>query len=174
MQTLEKAIHDSAIGLNYVEVFMGIFGVLALALASVGVYGVMAYMVSEQTHEIGIRMALGAPRGGVMRMLFLRGMTTAASRSGGWDPLGVFAGPLCGRPDLRCHGKRPGDVCRNPTGAAGRGGAGDLRPSAARHAHRPDCGAAVRIRTATWRRHSCRPRPDSSGRSFADVRQTSR
>jgi putative ABC transport system permease protein len=79
MQTLEKSLHDSAIGLNYVEVFMGIFGVLALALASVGVYGVMSYMVSEQTRDIGIRMALGAPRGGVMRMLFLRGMTTAAA-----------------------------------------------------------------------------------------------
>ena len=79
MQTLEKSLHDSAIGLNYVEVFMGIFGMLALVLASVGVYGVMSYMVSEQTRDIGIRMALGAPRGGVLRMLFRRGMTTAAT-----------------------------------------------------------------------------------------------
>jgi putative ABC transport system permease protein len=79
MHTLEKSMHDSAIGLNYVEVLMGVFGMLALALASVGVYGVMSYMVSEQTRDIGIRMALGAPRGGVLRMLFLRGMTTAAT-----------------------------------------------------------------------------------------------
>jgi putative ABC transport system permease protein len=79
MHTLAKSLHDRAIGLNYVEVFMGIFGILALVLASVGVYGVMAYMVSEQTRDIGIRMALGAPRGGVLRMLFLRGMTTAAT-----------------------------------------------------------------------------------------------
>ncbi|MGA3016565.1 MAG: ABC transporter permease [Bryobacteraceae bacterium] len=79
MQTLEKSLHDSAIGLNYVEVFMGIFGMLALVLASVGVYGVMSYMVSEQTRDIGIRMALGAPRGGVLRMLFLRGVITAIS-----------------------------------------------------------------------------------------------
>jgi putative ABC transport system permease protein len=78
MHTLAKSLHDQAIGLNYVEVFMGIFGMLALVLASVGVYGVMSYMVSEQTRDIGIRMALGAPRGGVMRMLFLRGLTTAA------------------------------------------------------------------------------------------------
>jgi putative ABC transport system permease protein len=79
MHTLAKSLHDQAIGLNYVEVFMGIFGMLALVLASVGVYGVMSYMVSEQTRDIGIRMALGAPRGGVLRMLFRRGMTTAAT-----------------------------------------------------------------------------------------------
>jgi putative ABC transport system permease protein len=77
MQTLAKSLHDRAIGLNYVEVFMGIFGILALVLASVGVYGVMSYMVSEQTRDIGIRVALGAPRRGVMWLLFSRGMITA-------------------------------------------------------------------------------------------------
>jgi putative ABC transport system permease protein len=77
MQTMERAIHDRSIGLQYVEIFMAVFGVLALVLSAVGVYGVMAYMVSEQTHDIGLRMALGAPRILVLRAIFRRGMLTA-------------------------------------------------------------------------------------------------
>jgi putative ABC transport system permease protein len=77
MQTMEKAIHDRGIGLQYVEIFMGVFGILALLLSAIGVYGVMAYMVSEQTRDIGIRMALGSPRGHVMGAIFRRGMLTA-------------------------------------------------------------------------------------------------
>jgi putative ABC transport system permease protein len=79
LQSMEKAIHNSAIGLNYMAVLMGVFGVLALCLSAIGVYGVMAYMVSEQTHEIGIRMALGAERPSVLAMIFRRGMITVGA-----------------------------------------------------------------------------------------------
>ncbi len=79
MQTLERAIHNRAIGLNYMAVLMGVFGVLALVLSAIGVYGVMAYMVSEQTHEIGIRMALGSPRQNVLAMVFLKGLWTTGT-----------------------------------------------------------------------------------------------
>ena len=81
MATLETWMHEQAVGLNYMAVLMGIFGVLALTLSSVGVYGVMAYVVSEQTPEIGIRMVLGAARSSVLAMVFRRGMiTTLADR----------------------------------------------------------------------------------------------
>jgi len=76
MRTMARAIHNRAIGLNYMAVLMGIFGVLALLLSAIGVYGVMAYLVSEQTHEIGIRMALGAERPNVLGMIFRKGMIT--------------------------------------------------------------------------------------------------
>jgi putative ABC transport system permease protein len=79
MRTMAQSIHNRSIGLRYVEVFMAVFGLLALVLAGIGVYGVMAYLVSEQTHDIGIRMALGAPRQSVSRRVFGRGMLTAAA-----------------------------------------------------------------------------------------------
>jgi putative ABC transport system permease protein len=74
--TMETLLHNQGIGLIYVAVLMGIFGMLALALACVGVYSVMAYLVQEQTHEIGIRMALGAPRDSVLGLVLRRGMLT--------------------------------------------------------------------------------------------------
>jgi len=74
LQTMEKSIYNSAIGLNYVAALMGVFGLLALGLSSIGVYGVMTNVVSEQTREIGIRIALGAGRQDVLTMIFRRGM----------------------------------------------------------------------------------------------------
>lgn len=76
MRSMDTLIHNQALGLIYVAILMGVFGALALVLSCVGVYGVMAYLVQEQTHEIGIRMALGAPRNLVLYMILRRGMLT--------------------------------------------------------------------------------------------------
>jgi putative ABC transport system permease protein len=79
VRTVDAQIREQALGLTYVAALLGIFGAIGLVLSSIGVYGVMAYTVSEQTHEIGIRMALGAPRSTVMRAVFRRGLGTTAA-----------------------------------------------------------------------------------------------
>jgi putative ABC transport system permease protein len=77
IKTLDRVMTDSVLGLSYVAVMMTVLGVIALALSAIGVSGLMAYAVTERTHEIGVRLALGAQRDSVLRMLVGRGMLLA-------------------------------------------------------------------------------------------------
>jgi putative ABC transport system permease protein len=61
---------------------LAVFGLLGLVLASVGIYGVMSYSVAQRTREIGIRMAIGAARGEVMRLVMRQGLTMVAVGGG--------------------------------------------------------------------------------------------
>jgi len=75
IKPMDTVITDSIVGIAYVAVMMAVLGVIALVLASVGVFGVMSYSVSERAHEIGIRLSLGAQTTDVLRMILRSGMT---------------------------------------------------------------------------------------------------
>jgi predicted permease len=67
--TLEKSLAEDAAAPRFRTLLLSIFAGLAVSLAMTGVYGVMAYMVSQRSNEIGLRMALGASRGNVLRLV---------------------------------------------------------------------------------------------------------
>jgi ABC-type antimicrobial peptide transport system permease subunit len=75
--TLEAALADSIAPYRFNLFTFGLFAAVALLLASVGIYGTLAYSTSRRTQEIGIRLTLGAARGEVLAMVIRQGMSVA-------------------------------------------------------------------------------------------------
>jgi putative ABC transport system permease protein len=74
ISSMDQIIARSVADRRFALELLGVFAMVALLLAAVGIYGVMSYSFSQRTHEVGIRVALGAQRLDILRMAFSEGM----------------------------------------------------------------------------------------------------
>ena len=143
--TMEQVLADSTSDRRLNMLLFALLGGLALALATVGVYGVVAYSVTQRTHEIGVRMAIGARPADVVRMMLREGGRLAV--------VGVAVGSVDrargraadSRSAVRGQRHRSADVRRRRRRAARRRAPRELHPRPPRHARRSDdrpCGAS--------------------------------
>jgi putative ABC transport system permease protein len=77
--TMDQLVQDSVGSRRVTLILLGVFSALGLVLAGIGIYGVISYSVAQRTQEIGIRMALGAAREDVMKMILLQGARIAGT-----------------------------------------------------------------------------------------------
>ena len=101
---------------RFATIMLGAFAVFALILAVVGVYGVMSHLVTQGAHDIGVRMALGAERSRILRMVLRQGMelTVAGIVLGLLGAAGADARD--GQPAVRRQHERPDDVLGRAAG----------------------------------------------------------
>ena len=106
IHTMREVVDGTMAGEQFGTSMMLIFAVLAVLLCSVGLYGVLSYVVSQRTQEIGIRLALGAPRNHVLQMVVRQGMILAVAGLG----IGLVASVILGRTiSSLLYGVKPAD-----------------------------------------------------------------
>ena len=79
VRTMEQRVNESLARQRFSMMLLGVFASVALVLATIGIYGVMAYLVNQGTRELGIRIALGASPGNILRLVVRQGMVLAFS-----------------------------------------------------------------------------------------------
>lgn len=79
VSTMSERIHDSLARQRFSTTMLAAFAAFAMLLGGIGIYGVMSYLVTQGTHDLGVRIALGAPRGSILNLVVRQGMSLAAA-----------------------------------------------------------------------------------------------
>jgi ABC-type antimicrobial peptide transport system permease subunit len=95
LRTMETIVSTSVADRRFVLVLVGVFGAAALVLATLGVYSVISYLVTQRRQEIGVRIALGAQRGDVLSLVLRQGALLAV--------IGIAVGAVCAHFITRHH-----------------------------------------------------------------------
>ena len=146
IQTMDQVFGASVAQQRFSMLVVGLFAGLALVLASVGIYGVMAYSVAQRAHEIGVRMALGARTAQVLKLILKDGMTLAllgvgVGLAGASRAYATDRDPAVRRDTNGCY-----DFDSRVVGTARRGAGCVLHPGAPRDESRSVGGAQVRMK----------------------------
>ena len=144
-RTIEQQMDNNLLVEKLIATLSGFFGLLAMLLASVGLYGVMAQSVTVRTREMGIRMALGADRSSVLWMVLKEALVLVAIGSVVGVPAGAGGHEVRGVVPLRSDGARPVDHGRRDGVPGGGGAVCELRPGSPREPARPEQGTALRV-----------------------------
>ena len=144
VRTLEQVTADSIAPRRLSVVLIGVFAAVALVLASVGIYGVMSFLVVQRTHEIGVRMALGAQRADVLRLVLGRAAKLVLIGTAVGLLLGVFSSQALRALLYNVGAFDPMTFLSVTIALAAVSLPGQLHPRATRHASRPDDRARPR------------------------------